>query len=144
MKVLQTSPLPLGYRAPQRRFPSLHSTHFLNWLSVYRRSPSEVGLILRKSASIYEFCDFSSGRVALPAEERGTAGEDEPQPRWLVHDDQARVHAALLEVELPLQRPQTFIINLPFVAQPDQRLALNEKHRQNRRIPLGLIDDPVW
>ena len=61
----------------------------------------------------------------------------------LVHYNRSRVHAALLEVELSLQRPQNFVINLSLVPQPDKRLALDKKHRQDRSIPLGLINDPL-
>jgi hypothetical protein len=110
---------------------------------IYRRSPS--GLVLSsESRPVFTNSAISrQGELRFPGKSGVTAGEDEPQPCWLVHDDQARVHAALLEVELPLQRSQDLIINLPLVPQPNQRLALNEKHRQNRRIPLNLIDDPV-
>jgi hypothetical protein len=47
----------------------------------------------------------------------------------LVHYNQSRVNAALLDVELSLQRPQNLIINLPLVPQPDKRLTLHEKNR---------------
>jgi len=58
----------------------------------------------------------------------------------LVRYNRSGVHTALLQVELSLQRPQHFIINLSLIPQPDQRLSFRLKHCQNRITSTHLID----
>ena len=53
----------------------------------------------------------------------------------LKHHDPTGMHAALREIELPLQHTQYLIVYSSFTPQPDQCLPFYLQGRQNRIIP---------